>query len=156
MYLHTYMKVVVHMVTEFCCNLNGQRSSSIMGMTPDAKRRNQTWWPFHFTTQLKSFTSPICNQILVDVSQTENEIHLKFCSAKDDLCVLELMSKSVLCSYLNFQRTASSSFLNISGSVLSKNTKIGIKKLRILVISKTLKEPVGFMKEPAAGQLFDF
>jgi hypothetical protein len=32
-----------------------------------------------------------------------------------------------------------------------------IKKLWILVISKTLKEePVGFMKELAAGQLFDF
>ncbi len=104
-YIHTYMKVVAHMVTEFCCNPNGRRSSSIIGMTPDAKRRNQTWWSFQFTTWLKSFTSPICNQILVDGSQTENEIHLKFCSAKDDLCVVELMNKSVLCSYLNFQRT---------------------------------------------------
>jgi hypothetical protein len=66
------------------------------------------------------------------------------------------MNKSVLCSYQNFQRTASSRFLNISGSVLSRNKKLGIKKLWILVISKTLKEPVGFMKEPAAGQLFDF
>ncbi len=111
---------------------------------------------FIFTTWLKSFTSPICNKILVDLSQTENEIHLKFCSAKDDLCVLDRMNKSVFCSYQNFQRTASSRFLNISGSVLSKNKKLGIKKLWILVISKTLKEPVGFMKEPAAGQLFDF
>ncbi len=111
---------------------------------------------FIFTTWLKSLTSPICNKILVDLSQTENEIHLKFCSAKDDLCVLDRMNKSVFCSYQNFQRTASSRFLNISGSVLSKNKKLGIKKLWILVISKTLKEPVGFMKEPAAGQLFDF
>jgi hypothetical protein len=39
MYLHTYTKDTL---TEFCCNLNGQRSSSIMGMTPDTKRRNQT------------------------------------------------------------------------------------------------------------------
>jgi hypothetical protein len=28
--------------------------------------------------------------------------------------------------------------------------------LWILVISKTVKEPAGFMKDPAAGQLFDF
>jgi len=145
------------MVTEFYCNLNCQRSSSIMGMTTDMKRRNQTWWPFRFTACLKSFTSPICNQILVDLSQTGNEIHLKFCSAKDDLCVLELMNKSVLCSYLNFQELPVPVFKNISGSVLSKNKKNRkSKKLWILVISKTSKEPVGFMKEPATGQLFDF
>jgi hypothetical protein len=47
-----------------------------MGMTTYMKRRNQTWWPFRFTACLKSFTSPICNQILVDLSQTGNEIHL--------------------------------------------------------------------------------
>jgi hypothetical protein len=41
-------------------------------------------------------------------------------------------------------------------SEFSKNKRIRIKKLWILVISKTLKEPVDFMKEPAAGQLFDF
>jgi hypothetical protein len=54
------------------------------------------------------------------------------------------MNKSVLCSYLNFQRTASSSFENVSGSVLSKNKKIGIIFLWILVISKTLKRTCGF------------
>jgi hypothetical protein len=70
--------------------------------------------------------------------------------------VLELMNKSVLCSYLNFQRTASSSFKNISGSVLSKNKKIGIKKLWILVISKTSKEPVGFHERTGSWPVISF
>ncbi len=138
-YIHTQKWLLIWWLNSVAI-VNGQRSSSIVDMTPDTKRRNQTWWPFHFTTWLKSFTSPICNQILVDLSQTENEnLHLKFCSAQDDLCVLELMNKSVLCSYLNFQRTASSSFKNISGSVLSKNKKIGIKKCGSWLFQKPQK-----------------
>jgi hypothetical protein len=58
----------------------------------------------------------------------KKEIHLEFYSAKDDLCVLELMNKPVL-----------------------RKRKIRIKKLLVPVISKALKEPVVFMKEPAAG-----
>jgi len=52
-----------------------------MGMIPDTKRRNQNWWPFHFTARLKSFKSPISNKILVDLSQTEkrNPLRILLC-----------------------------------------------------------------------------
>jgi len=55
----------------------------------------------------------------------KKEIHLEFYYAKDYLCVLEIMNKPVL-----------------------RGKKIRIKKLLVPVISKTLKEPVVFMKEP--------
>jgi hypothetical protein len=62
----------------------------------------------------------------------KNEIQLQFYSAKDDLCVLELMNKQVL------------------RKKTSESKNCGLQ------LFQTLKEPVVFMKEPAASQLFDF